>query len=95
MNNKNHLFEFLTGILVGVGLGLLFAPSPGKDLRKKVKTFIDENQNCPIMNKEKTENLIQKTKKSIEDGFDNLSKIIDEKKKIVNKDNTGTVEKKA
>jgi len=33
-----HLFSFLAGILVGVAVGLLYAPMSGEELRAEIKT---------------------------------------------------------
>jgi gas vesicle protein len=32
-----NIFSFLTGILVGVAVGLLYAPMSGEDLRKEIR----------------------------------------------------------
>jgi len=88
MNNKDHFSGFVFGALIGAGLGMLFAPTTGKELRKKIQDFVNDNPNLSPISKEKTETLIQKTKKAIEDGFDNLSKIIEEKKKETTKDSS-------
>jgi len=83
MREKDHGFLGILffGAIIGAIAGLFFAPTTGKELRKKVKDFIDENPELIPNSKVKTENLIEKTKKAIENGFDNLSKIIDDKKK--------------
>ncbi len=84
---ENSFFGVLfLGAIIGAIGGLFFAPTTGKELRKKVKDFIDENQEIIPNSKEKTENLIQKTKKAIEDGFDHLSKMIDDKKTEIKKE---------
>ena len=40
--NKNGLLKFVAGIGVGVGLGMLFAPKKGEELRKELKVKLDE-----------------------------------------------------
>ena len=36
-NQKSNLAPFVAGAVVGAVLGLLFAPKPGKEMRKKLK----------------------------------------------------------
>ena len=40
--NKGGLLKFVTGIGVGLGLGMLFAPKKGEELRKELKFKCDE-----------------------------------------------------
>ena len=42
MSKKKGFGKFLTGALVGVGLGVLFAPKKGSETRKELKEKIDE-----------------------------------------------------
>lgn len=73
---------FLEGLLVGVILGglsiLVAAPSSRKELTSKVKKIRDENEDVL----ESTEDLIAKTKQSIESGFEKLGDIIKDNQKI-------------
>lgn len=39
---KNGLGKFLAGAAIGAGLGLLFAPKKGSELRKNLKNKLDE-----------------------------------------------------
>lgn len=39
---KNGLLKFAAGIGLGVGLGMLFAPKKGEELRKDLKVKLDE-----------------------------------------------------
>ena len=39
---KNNFGKFVAGAAVGAGLGLLFAPKTGKEMRKELKKKIDE-----------------------------------------------------
>ena len=51
-NNKKGIGKFLVGLGVGAGLGMLFAPKSGEELRKNLKTkmneFLDEVKNVEI-----------------------------------------------
>lgn len=40
--NKKSAGKFALGAVVGAGLGLLFAPKPGKELRKDLKNKMDD-----------------------------------------------------
>ena len=40
--NKGGLLKFVAGVGLGVGLGMLFAPKKGEDLRKDLKVKFDE-----------------------------------------------------
>ena len=42
MSKKSGFGKFLVGALVGAGLGMLFAPKSGKELRKDLKDKFDE-----------------------------------------------------
>lgn len=42
MNKKKGFGKFLTGALVGAGLGVLFAPKKGSETRTELKEKIDE-----------------------------------------------------
>lgn len=42
MNKKKGFTKFLTGALVGAGLGVLLAPKKGSETRKELKEKIDE-----------------------------------------------------
>jgi len=41
-NKKSGLGKFLTGLGIGAGLGILFAPKSGEETRKILKSKIDE-----------------------------------------------------
>ncbi|CEN35240.1 YtxH domain-containing protein [Capnocytophaga cynodegmi] len=38
----NILLALATGVAIGTGVGILFAPDKGKDTRKKIKNSVDE-----------------------------------------------------
>ncbi len=42
MRKKKGFRKFITGALVGVGLGVLFAPKKGSETRKELKEKLDE-----------------------------------------------------
>ncbi len=42
MSKKNGFGKFLTGALVGVGLGVLFAPKKGSETRKELKKVVED-----------------------------------------------------
>ena len=73
---------FLEGLLVGAILGglsiLVAAPTSRKELTSKVKKIRDENEEVF----ESTEDLIAKTKQSIESGFEKLGDILKDNQKI-------------
>lgn len=70
--NKGGLLKFVTGIGVGVGLGMLFAPKKGEELRKELKVKLDEllNKAKEIDVKEVAEDFMDRVnelKKELED----------------------------
>lgn len=88
MSNRGGHFEtFIFGAVVGGILGLLFAPAPGEETRKKLRQMHDENEELIENTKVKTESLINKTREAIEEGFDKLTEMIDQKKKQLDSNN--------
>lgn len=51
-NKKTGLGKFLVGLGIGAGLGMLFAPKSGEELRKDLKNklneFLEETQNLDL-----------------------------------------------
>ncbi len=84
MNNDKRTGGFLLGVLVGgfiAGItALLFAPTSGKKLRRKIsdtaEDFYEEAQEYYETGKDKAEELYR-------DGRKKVSSIVDEAKKIV------------
>lgn len=70
--NKNGLLKFAAGLGLGVGLGMLFAPKKGEELRKDLKIKFDElvNKVKEIDVKEVSEDFMKRVndlKKELED----------------------------
>ena len=66
MGKKNGFGKFLTGALLGAGIGMLFAPKCGKELRKDLKDKFDE-----LINKAKDIN-IDEVKEYIENKVEEI-----------------------
>ena len=67
---------------MGAILGLLLAPQSGNETRKKIIKIKDQALDDVGLEPESTDTLIEKTRASIEDGFNRLSEIIDQNKGI-------------
>lgn len=69
------------GVVLGGVLGVLFAPQSGDKSRAWLKKLKEDNQDIIDEAVVNSENLVQTAKQSIEDGFQNISKLIDDKLK--------------
>lgn len=72
----NVLLALVTGVAIGVGAGILFAPDKGKNTRKKIKDSVDDTAQKL---KQKLETLTEEVKHktdevrgSLEENVDNL-----------------------
>lgn len=73
MSNKDSFFALLTGVIIGVAAGILFAPKSGKetredlkklalDFKEKSKDFIEEGKTFVEQSKTKVADVIEKKK---------------------------------
>jgi gas vesicle protein len=83
---NNSLNGFVLGAIFGAVLGVLFAPTAGEKTREKIKKVTVDNEDIITDTKEKTEKLVEKTLASIDQGFNKLSDMIDERKKKTKSD---------
>lgn len=80
-NNGQILIGILTGVAIGVGLGILYAPNKGKKTRKKIKHAVaDTSQDVSDWLEQVKDELAQTTHenkkvfdKKIEDSISNMS----------------------
>ena len=63
------LISILTGLFVGFIIGILFAPKPGKEIRKDIK--------------DKSEEFVEKSKKSVTDTVDKTKEFVEKSKEKV------------
>ena len=72
---RNGFGGFLFGALVGVGIGVLFAPKSGKETRKELKEKFDELvKKVKEMDKEEIKEAFLKKIEEIKEGFADLDK---------------------
>lgn len=71
---------FILGAVVGTLLGILFAPNSGEKTRSSIKQWTKDEMPPMDQTKEKVEDLIVKTRQSIEKGFENLGQMVKEGK---------------
>jgi gas vesicle protein len=68
--DSSGLLTFLLGVTTGALLGVLFAPAPGRETRKRVAEYLDEIE-------EKSAPYIEEGKKKIRDFVDqNAEKVV-------------------
>jgi len=88
---QDHDLEYLHGLifggLIGLGLGVIFAPLAGEEVREKIKNKFgeikeDSGDSIDIL-KNASEKIIQQTKESIEEGLEKLETAISEAKKTI------------
>lgn len=73
--NKNGLLKFVAGLGLGVGVGMLFAPKKGEELRKELKVKFDVlvNKVKEIDVKEVSDELMKKIN-NLKDELEDLDK---------------------
>lgn len=76
-DSGSHLFSFVLGGLIGIAVGLLYAPRPGEQTRQKLKETIDELKN-------KYENFKQK----VDEGKEDIENVVEKAKKTYRKTRT-------
>ena len=64
-NGGHAFFTFLTGALLGVGLGMLFAPKPGKETRRQLADMARNAQ-------EKATDMSKRMKRRAEEGMSHM-----------------------
>ncbi|KUF44714.1 YtxH domain-containing protein [Myroides marinus] len=83
-NLGNTAIAVLAGVVVGAGLGILFAPDEGKKTRKKIKkTFNDSKDDLSDKIdelKKQVRNTVAKKKHDFETGFNEFLANTDDKK---------------
>ena len=72
---KKRLGSLLTGVAIGTGLGILFAPKKGEDTRKELKQKLDEMLlKVKNMDKKEVKETIEKKIIEIKEELENLDK---------------------
>lgn len=75
----------IIGGLIGLALGILYAPSPGSEtrakLKEKIKELKEDSEKAVEEIKESSEKLIETTKSAIEEGLSRLSVAVEEAKR--------------
>ncbi len=85
--------KFLTGVAIGVGLGILFAPKSGEETRKELKAKIDElYAKIKDLKMEDVKVAIQNKIKDIKEGIADLDR---EKVVAIAKEKAAAIKEKA
>lgn len=75
MSRKKGMGKFFAGVALGTGLGLLFAPKKGSDLRADLKAKIDELMaKIKEIDVEEVKEEFDRKLKEIKDGLEDLDK---------------------
>ncbi|MDR3307185.1 MAG: YtxH domain-containing protein [Endomicrobium sp.] len=77
-NNKDTLFAFILGGLIGAALGILYAPKSGKETRRDIKRFSEDVADTV---KDLGEDLTEKGRKIYEEGKDKINEVFEAGKK--------------
>jgi gas vesicle protein len=77
-DNKDTLFAFILGGLIGAALGVLYAPKSGKETRRDIKKF---SEDVTGKVKDLGEDLTEKGRKVYEEGKDKISDVFEAAKK--------------
>ena len=78
--SRSGFFEGVVfGMCAGIITGILCAPASGEETRKRLKDIKDDKDEIISNSKEKTEEMISKTLDAIDNGFNNISKMVDQK----------------
>ncbi len=64
------LVPFVVGGIVGAGLALLFAPKPGREMRKQIKDFAGNTKDKVSSTYERGKEFYDETKAAIADAID-------------------------
>lgn len=74
MKKNNGLKKFALGAAIGVGLGMLFAPKKGSELRRDLKNKLDDLvDKARNITKDDVKNAIEDRVKDIQTAIDDLS----------------------
>ncbi|MDR3195446.1 MAG: YtxH domain-containing protein [Endomicrobium sp.] len=77
-DNKDTLFAFILGGLIGAALGVLYAPKSGKETRRDMKRFSEDVADTV---KDLGEDLTEKGRKVYEEGKDKINEVFEAGKK--------------
>ncbi|MBI5328054.1 MAG: YtxH domain-containing protein [Deltaproteobacteria bacterium] len=72
-NTLNTMFAFLIGGFVGAGLALLYAPSSGEEIRKRLREYMARRE-------DELKQRYESTIDTVEEGIGKVKEIIDDRK---------------